>query len=116
MSPFPLLSNGPHEDLSPADRLFEPFIGSWDLDITWYGHGAVTRRAKGEWHFAWVLEGRAIQDVWVVPPRAATRNRRAVRVRNEHPVPGSGMRRVAVDVARPDAAGGEGLPGSPRGR
>jgi hypothetical protein len=69
MSPFPLLSNGPHEDLSPADRLFEPFIGSWDLDITWYDRGAVTRRAKGEWHFAWVLEGRAIQDVWVVPPR-----------------------------------------------
>lgn len=69
MSPFPLLSNGPHEDVSPADRLFEPFIGSWDLDITWYDHGAVTRRAKGEWHFAWVLEGRAIQDVWVVPPR-----------------------------------------------
>jgi hypothetical protein len=30
----------------------------------------VTRRAQGEWHFAWVLEGRAVQDVWIVPPRA----------------------------------------------
>lgn len=67
---FPLLSDGPHEDLSPADRLFEPFIGSWDLDVTWYDGGDVARRAKGEWHFSWVLEGRAVQDVWIVPPRA----------------------------------------------
>ena len=27
------------------------------------------RRRNGEWHFGWVLEGRAIQDVWIVPPR-----------------------------------------------
>lgn len=32
--------------------------------------GAVTRQEDGEWHFCWVLEGRAIQDVWIVPPRA----------------------------------------------
>ena len=27
------------------------------------------RRSKGEVHFAWVLEGRAVQDVWIVPRR-----------------------------------------------
>ncbi len=27
------------------------------------------RRPDGEWHFAWVLEGRAVQDIWIVPPR-----------------------------------------------
>ena len=27
------------------------------------------RRRPGEWHFGWALEGRAIQDVWIVPPR-----------------------------------------------
>src|SRR5262249_29555759 len=26
-----------------------------------------------EWHFGWVLEGRAIQDVWIVPPRGSQR-------------------------------------------
>jgi hypothetical protein len=26
-------------------------------------------RGKGEIHFGWVLEGRAIQDVWITPPR-----------------------------------------------
>jgi hypothetical protein len=27
----------------------------------------------GEWHFGWALEGRAIQDVWIVPRRGEPR-------------------------------------------
>ena len=30
--------------------------------------------ARGEWHFGWALEGRAIQDVWIVPPRGELRH------------------------------------------
>lgn len=66
-----LVSEGPHIDLPPGQRIFGPFIGSWDLVVTWYeADGRVARRERGEWHFAWVLEGRGIQDVWIVPPRA----------------------------------------------
>ena len=32
------------------------------------------RRRAGEWHFGWALEGRAIQDVWIVPPRGELRH------------------------------------------
>src|SRR5690606_1309060 len=64
-----LVSADPHPDLAPEDRLFDPFIGSWDLEVTWYEGGRVTRTEPGEWHFAWVLEGRAVQDVWIVPRR-----------------------------------------------
>jgi hypothetical protein len=45
---------------------FDPLLGSWSLAVT-YAPGtdsAVTW--PGEWHFARVLEGRAIQDVWRV--------------------------------------------------
>ena len=49
--------------------LFGQFVGSWDVDVTWHEAGRVVRRARGEWHFAWVLEGRGVQDVWIVPPR-----------------------------------------------
>jgi len=27
------------------------------------------KEQRGEWHFGWVLEGRAIQDVILAPPR-----------------------------------------------
>jgi hypothetical protein len=64
-----LAANGPHPDLAPYLNLFGQFVGSWDLDVTWYEEGRPTRHDRGEWHFAWVLEGRAVQDVWIVPPR-----------------------------------------------
>ncbi|MBR0641692.1 hypothetical protein [Plastoroseomonas hellenica] len=67
-----LISEGPHAALPPESRIFAPFIGSWDLVVSWFdASGALSRRQDGEWHFAWILEGRAIQDVWIVPPRHA---------------------------------------------
>lgn len=60
LAPGPRLPDG-------SEALFGRFIGSWDIDVTWYAGGAAVRRARGEWHFAWVLGGRAVQDVWIVP-------------------------------------------------
>lgn len=65
-----LVSAGPHRAIPEQQRIFAPFIGSWNLVVTWFdAQGGLTRRENGEWHFAWVLEGRAIQDIWIVPPR-----------------------------------------------
>jgi hypothetical protein len=45
-------------------------IGSWELDVRRYWAADVSARAlKGEAHFAWVLEGRVLQDVWLMPRR-----------------------------------------------
>lgn len=66
-----LFSRGPADDIPEAQRLFAPLIGSWELDVSWYdAQGTRTRRESGEWHFAWVLGGRGIQDVWIVPGAA----------------------------------------------
>ena len=68
-----------HED-GPAGpdaerlQLYGQFVGSWD--VTWAGIGADGRpvTALGELHVGWVLGGRALQDVWMVPgPRRARR-------------------------------------------
>jgi hypothetical protein len=65
-----LAATGPHPDIPIEHQIFRPFIGSWDLAVTWYDKdGAIRRQQNGEWHFSWVLEGRAVQDVWIVPPR-----------------------------------------------
>lgn len=66
-----LHSGAAHPDIPPEQRIFEPYLGSWDLVVTWYDDtGAISRQQRGEWHFTRVLEGRGIQDVWIVPPRA----------------------------------------------
>ena len=53
----------------PADT-YGWLIGSWELDVFDYEADGGVRRSKGEVHFGWVLEGRAVQDVWIMPPRA----------------------------------------------
>jgi hypothetical protein len=45
-------------------------IGSWDLDVLRYVTDVRGRGLTGEAHFSWVLEGRAVQDVWIMPRRA----------------------------------------------
>lgn len=45
--------------------------GSWELDVLHYwGMNVSARGIKGEVHAGWVLEGRAIQDVWIMPRRS----------------------------------------------
>lgn len=43
-------------------------VGSWDLDVLHYWARDVSaQNIKAEVHAAWVLEGRAVQDVWIMP-------------------------------------------------
>ena len=62
-------ADGPAGDRIGQMGLYGWLIGTWDLDVSHFLADATTRRRAGEWHFGWVLEGRAIQDVWIVPPR-----------------------------------------------
>jgi len=64
-----LLVDRPDAALESRLQLFGQFVGAWDLEVTDYPPGKEPIHARGEWHFGWVLEGRAIQDVWIVPPR-----------------------------------------------
>lgn len=65
-----LVAEGPDPEHAAALMLFGQFVGEWDFD--WASYGADGERAmvgRGEWIFGWVLEGRAVQDVWIIPPR-----------------------------------------------
>lgn len=62
-------ATGPNEERAEGLALFGQFVGSWDVDATYFGaEGTVTGERRGEWHFGWVLQGRAIQDVLIGPP------------------------------------------------
>jgi hypothetical protein len=74
-SPFldALGAAGPSADRRGKMDLYGRFVGSWDLDVRQFPEGGNERRRPGEWHFGWALEGRAVQDVWIVPPRGEQR-------------------------------------------
>ena len=57
-------------ELADVDDIFGFLIGSWDLKAVLHGPDGQTQDSRGEIHAAWVLEGRAIQDLFIFPSRA----------------------------------------------
>ena len=68
-----LHSAGPHLELAPKLRLYGWLVGHWDFDVTTFTDDGMTHAGRGEIHAGWVLEGRAIQDVWMIPRLADRR-------------------------------------------
>jgi hypothetical protein len=61
-----LAADGPLPELKEKMMLFGQFVGDWEIyesrylkpDGTW-------AKERGELHWRWILEGRAVQDVWM---------------------------------------------------
>lgn len=63
---------GPSPEIPEGANVYGWLVGSWELDCLYYaGVDIRAQGIKGEAHFEWVLEGRAVQDVWIMPHRAA---------------------------------------------
>jgi hypothetical protein len=56
-------------EIPEAMDLYGWLVGSWELDCVGYNEDGSDIRTTGEAHFAWVLEGRAVQDVFINPQR-----------------------------------------------
>lgn len=59
-----LICEGKSTTLPEEFNYFEKLIGSWNIDYVDSNNASVI---KGEWHFSWVLEGMAIQDIIILP-------------------------------------------------
>jgi hypothetical protein len=64
-----LHGDGPVPDRAEKMGLYGWLIGAWEMDVLIPMANGARYEGKGEIHFGWVLEGRAIQDVWITPPR-----------------------------------------------
>ncbi|HWR17006.1 MAG TPA: hypothetical protein VN577_19410 [Terriglobales bacterium] len=65
--PSALASAGRSPEIPESDDIYGFLVGSWELDIRVYWQDISELNLKAEAHFGWVLEGRAIQDVWIIP-------------------------------------------------
>src|ERR671937_1700984 len=65
-----LQADGPFPDYADKLMLFGRLVGSWDIAGRFFDEeGNVIKESTGEWHFGWALDGRAIADVLISPPR-----------------------------------------------
>ena len=62
-----LHADSPHPEHVQALQLYGRFVGDWGAEVTAHGPDGTRHIAPGEIHFGWVLEGRAVQDVWMIP-------------------------------------------------
>lgn len=65
----PLFSDSSSDELVDAVSLYRGLIGRWDVEVIDFEDDGTRRTSQGEWHFGWALEGRAVQDVFIVPAR-----------------------------------------------
>lgn len=66
-----LHADSPAPDRAAPMMLYGQFVGSWDGVLVREDAHGVRRETPAEVHFGWVLEGRAVQDVWIAPTRTA---------------------------------------------
>jgi hypothetical protein len=57
-------------ELTDEEDIYGWLIGGWEATVYDYPADGAAHESSGEWHFGRVLEGRAIQDVWIAPPRS----------------------------------------------
>jgi hypothetical protein len=65
-----LVSDGPNFEVKEKLMLFGQFVGDWDIleDRHFQPHGTSNLErnlTRGELHWGWILDGRAVQDVWM---------------------------------------------------
>ncbi len=62
-----LLSAAPAPEHADKLALYGWLVGSWTMDAVIRRDDGTRLEGRGEIHAAYVLEGRAIQDVWILP-------------------------------------------------
>lgn len=62
-----LHSARPAADRAQKMDLYGWLIGRWEMDAVIHDDDGRKHTGRGQIHFGWVLEGRAIQDVWILP-------------------------------------------------
>ena len=68
---FPaLLADGPAAQYREELMVFGQFVGDWEFQGTEYNDDGSRVTDKGRIEFAWVLGGRAVQDVWIETERS----------------------------------------------
>ncbi|HKQ67686.1 MAG TPA: hypothetical protein VJT73_00030 [Polyangiaceae bacterium] len=65
-----LMAKGPHPTLGRHAETYGRVIGSWKGELYDHFSGPSVQKQSVEAHFSWVLDGRAVQDVWIAPSRS----------------------------------------------
>jgi uncharacterized protein len=67
---------GPNPSLGDQARAFDWLVGAWDCDYGFHLDDGSVRHKKGELLAGWILDGRALQDLFISHPAEGEKDRR----------------------------------------
>jgi hypothetical protein len=70
-----LKAMGPHSSLGDQAQVYGRLIGTWDVDYADISKDGTVTRHTGKLMVGWVMDGRAIQDLWIVDPSGSRQER-----------------------------------------
>ena len=70
-----LRSAGANPSIGEEAKTFDRLVGTWDADFTFYRADGSVFHKKGELLFGWVLDGHAVQDLWIGYPTEGQKER-----------------------------------------
>jgi hypothetical protein len=68
-------ARAPNAALGEEAQTFDRLVGTWDAEFTFPRPDGTTSRKKGELHFGWVMDGYAVQDLWIGYPAGSQKER-----------------------------------------
>jgi hypothetical protein len=66
---------GPHSSIVREATAFTRLIGTWDVKYTDFTKAGKALHRTGKLHFGWVMDGRVLQDLWVVDASGTSKER-----------------------------------------
>jgi hypothetical protein len=67
-------ARGPYPGLEDKLSLFGQFVGDWEIrEDRLFEEGGTETVLDGELHWEWILEGKAVQDVWMFRDKETNR-------------------------------------------
>ena len=63
-----LPARGPHPSLGEQERVFSRFVGTWQVEYMDVMKDGTQLHRTGLFIVGWIMDGRAIQDLWIVDP------------------------------------------------
>jgi hypothetical protein len=70
-----LEASAPHASLGEHATVMNRLVGTWDVAYTDFLKGGKVRHRTGQITFGWILDGRAVQDLWIVDPSGPGKDR-----------------------------------------
>lgn len=72
-----LEATSPHPALRDQAQVLDRIVGTWDVQYTDFAKDGTAIHRTGEFIVGWIMDGQAVQDLWIVNP-SGTRKEREV--------------------------------------